>query len=64
MESNTEDLQPNEVISPMEEKFENWRNKIGLLLGPLVFLIFYFFPYSSISYQAHTLSAILLWVIV
>jgi len=30
----------------------------------LVFLIFYFFPYSSISYQAHTLSAILLWVIV
>lgn len=58
------ELIPKEVISPLEEKFENWRNNIGLFLGPLVFIIFYFLPYSSISYQAHTLSAILLWVII
>jgi solute carrier family 13 (sodium-dependent dicarboxylate transporter), member 2/3/5 len=64
MESNKADFQPNEVISPEEEKFERWRNKTGLFLGPLVFLVFYFLPYSSITYQAHTLSAILLWVIV
>jgi len=64
MDSNAEELQPNEVISPEEEKFERWRNKIGLYLGPLVFIIFYFLPYSSITYEAHTLSAILLWVIV
>lgn len=59
-----EDFFPKEVISPLEEKFENWRNKVGLFLGPLIFIVFYFLPYSSISYQAHTLSAILLWVIV
>ena len=64
MDSNAEELQPNEVISPEEEKFERWRNKIGLYLGPLVFIIFYFLPYSLITYEAHTLSAILLWVIV
>ena len=34
---------PKEVISPMEEKFESLRNRIGLFLGPLVFVIFYFF---------------------
>ena len=55
---------PKEVISPMEEKFESLRNRIGLFLGPIVFVIFYFLPYTSISYQAHTLSAILLWVII
>ncbi|MFA5011068.1 MAG: DASS family sodium-coupled anion symporter [Ignavibacteria bacterium] len=55
---------PKEVISPLEEKFEKWRNKLGLFLGPVIFVIFYFLPYSSISYQAHTLAAIILWVIV
>ena len=64
MESNKDDFQPGEVISPLEEKFEKLRNKSGFFLGPLVFIIFYFLPYSSISYEAHTLSAILLWVIV
>ncbi len=64
MESNNDVFQPSEVISPEEEKFENWRNKIGVFLGPLAFIVFYFLPYSSITYQAHTLSAILLWVII
>lgn len=61
---NDKEIIPQEVISPIEEKFESFRNKIGLFLGPLVFIIFYFLPYSSVSYQAHTLSAILMWVIV
>jgi len=64
MESNDHELQSNEVISPEEARFEKWRNKIGLYIGPLAFLVFYFLPYSSVTYQAHTLSAILLWVIV
>ncbi len=64
MKFDAEEFQPNEIISPEEERFERWRNKIGLYLGPLAFLIFYFLPYSSITYQAHTLSAILLWIII
>jgi solute carrier family 13 (sodium-dependent dicarboxylate transporter), member 2/3/5 len=53
-----------EVISSGEEKFEKWRNKIGLFLGPLAGLIYYFTPPGSLSYQAHTLSAILIWIII
>jgi sodium-dependent dicarboxylate transporter 2/3/5 len=64
MESDNHEIQPIEVISREEERFEMWRNKIGLYLGPLVFIIFYFLPYSSISYHAHTLTAILLWVVI
>lgn len=64
MEKQTEEIQIEEVISPIEQKFENWRNNIGIFLGPLAFVIFYFMPFSSITYQAHTLSAILLWVII
>lgn len=57
-------LSPREVISPLEQRFENLRNRIGFILGPVVFLVFYFLPYSNISYEAHALSAVLMWVIV
>ena len=55
---------PQELISPAEQKFENIRNRIGLFLGPVVFLVFLFLPYSNISYQAHALAAVLMWVII
>ena len=45
---------PKEVISPMEEKFESLRNRIGLFLGPLVFVIFYFLCYRSSSNHVHS----------
>ncbi len=64
MEPEIPEVQTKEIISPAEEKFEKLRNKTGLILGPLVFLIFYLLPYSSVSYEAHALSAILLLVIV
>ncbi len=64
MEPEIPEVQTKEIISPAEEKFEKLRNKTGLVLGPLVFLIFYFLPYSSVSYEAHALSAVLLLVIV
>ncbi|MGV8019148.1 MAG: SLC13 family permease [Ignavibacteria bacterium] len=64
MEPEIPEVQTKEIISPAEEKFEKYRNKTGLILGPLVFLIFYFLPYSSVSYEAHALSAVILLVIV
>ncbi len=64
MEPEIPEVQTKEIISPAEEKFEKLRNKTGLVLGPLVFLIFYFLPYSSVSYEAHALSAVILLVII
>ena len=33
-----------ETLSPAEERFERYRNTIGLFLGPLVALIIFLFP--------------------
>ena len=48
----TEDVRPTgtyrtldeqrEVLTPAEERFEKARQTIGLILGPIVFLIMYF----------------------
>jgi anion transporter len=53
-----------EVITEGEEKFEKWRNTVGLFLGPLCALIYFLSPLETLTYQAHTLAAILIWVII
>ncbi len=46
-------------LSPQEEKFEWWRQTVGLFLGPLIFLILFLIPIPSLSKEGHTLAAIL-----
>ncbi len=53
-----------EKISPAEERFERIRKNIGFFLGPVVFVVFLLLPMSSLSRNAHFLSAILGWVVV
>jgi sodium-dependent dicarboxylate transporter 2/3/5 len=53
-----------ETLSEKEETFEKWRNTIGLFLGPLVALSIYLTDMPSLSPKAHTLSAILSWIVV
>jgi len=48
-----------EKLSSTEIKFEKWRKTIGLFLGPLVFIILLFLPFSNLSSPAHKLLAIL-----
>ena len=52
-----------EVLSPAEERFEKARQTIGLVLGPIVFLIMLFLPLPIESNQ-QTLAAILAFTIV
>ncbi len=54
---------PKETLSAGEERFQLWRNAIGLPLGPLLALIIFLLPSQSLSPKAHVLAAILLWVI-
>jgi sodium-dependent dicarboxylate transporter 2/3/5 len=55
--------QASETLSPQEERFERWRNTIGLGLGPLVAAIIYFqLPMPSLSPEAHLLAAIIAWI--
>jgi solute carrier family 13 (sodium-dependent dicarboxylate transporter), member 2/3/5 len=49
-------------LSEQEEKFERWRNTIGLGLGPLVGLLVYLTPMPSLTPQAHILAGIISWV--
>ncbi|NTV42479.1 MAG: anion transporter, partial [Syntrophobacteraceae bacterium] len=51
-----------ETLSPQEERFERWRNTIGLFLGPAVALMIYLLPMPSLSQEAHILAAIISWV--
>jgi solute carrier family 13 (sodium-dependent dicarboxylate transporter), member 2/3/5 len=52
-----------EVLSPAEERFERARQTIGLIVGPIVFLVMYFAPLPLEANQ-QTLAAILSFTIV
>src|SRR5215207_9957252 len=69
----TEDVRPSgthrtldeqrEVLTPAEERFEKARQTIGLILGPIVFLIMYLVP-LPLEPNQQTLAAILSFTIV
>ena len=52
-----------EVLSPAEERFERLRQTVGLVLGPVAFLIVYFAP-MDLEPNQQTLAAILAFTIV
>jgi solute carrier family 13 (sodium-dependent dicarboxylate transporter), member 2/3/5 len=56
--------EPIEGISPLEEKIEFWRQRVSLFLGPLLALVLLLIPMPGLSAQAHTLAAIISWVVV
>lgn len=53
-----------ETLSPQEATFDQWRNTIGLFLGPLLALALYLTDMPSLTPKAHVLSAILGWTVV
>lgn len=53
-----------EVLTPREERFEALRKTVGLFLGPLATAVIYVLPIPSLERPAHTLAAILGWVVV
>jgi len=53
-----------EKFSPAEETFERWRHTIGLFLGPALFILLTVLPMRGITPQAHTLAAIIGWIVV
>jgi solute carrier family 13 (sodium-dependent dicarboxylate transporter), member 2/3/5 len=67
MENETENViaaEPLPVVSALEEKVESWRQKIGFFLGPLLGIFLFVLPMPGLSSQAHTLAAIIAWVVV
>jgi len=52
------------TLSPQEERFEMWRNTVGLFLGPVVAIILWTIHMPALSYKAHVLAGILGWVVV
>jgi sodium-dependent dicarboxylate transporter 2/3/5 len=52
------------TLSEKEEAFEKWRNTIGLFLGPLFAVGVYLIDMPALSPKAHTLAAILAWIVV
>lgn len=55
-------LEPVEAISKAEARFEYWRGRVGLFLGPLLGLAVYGFPPLQVSPSAQILMGIMAWV--
>ena len=51
------------TLTPAEERFERFRNTIGLFLGPIVALIIFLIPMPGLGPKAHTLAAIIGWIV-
>jgi sodium-dependent dicarboxylate transporter 2/3/5 len=58
-----EELDIREVISPAEARFEQWRNRAGFFLAPIVFLAIFFAP-LNLKPEAHSLAAVIATIIV
>ncbi len=52
------------MLTPAEQKFEQWRKGIGLVVGPLVFLVLYLWPIGTVSDEVHKLTAVLAFVLI
>ncbi|MBI4714525.1 MAG: anion transporter, partial [Nitrospirae bacterium] len=48
-----------EKISPAEERFERWRQTVGVVAGPAVFLLLILLPTPSLTTEAHRLAAVM-----
>jgi solute carrier family 13 (sodium-dependent dicarboxylate transporter), member 2/3/5 len=57
-------VEAKEKLSDREERFEYWRNTVGLFLGPLMGLLVYLIPMPSLQPKAHVLAAIISWIAV
>lgn len=55
--------EPKERISPLEARIERWRQRLSLFLGPLLGLAVLLAPMPGLDGRAHTLAAILAWVV-
>jgi len=53
-----------ETLTPREERFERGRRTIGLFLGPGTAVVMFLIPMTSLSRPAHTLAAVIGWVVV
>lgn len=58
---------PSLEISERERLFEAFRRKIGLFIAPIVFFVLLFYPFQSLSPEAHKLAAVIgltltLWI--
>lgn len=63
MQFSDEQVSVREVISPAEQRFEMWRNRVGFVLAPLVFAVLYFAP-IGLEPKPHALAAIIALVII
>lgn len=56
-------IEPAEVLSPAEARFERWRMRAGFFLAPVAFLAIYLAP-LNLKPEAHSLAAIIAVVII
>jgi sodium-dependent dicarboxylate transporter 2/3/5 len=52
------------ALSEAERRFERFRRTAGLFLGPVLALFLFFLPMENLSSRAHTLAAVIAWVVV
>ncbi len=58
----SEELEIKEVVTEGEAKFEKWRNRIGFVLAPAIFVLIWLMP-LDLKPEAHNLAAVIAMVI-
>ncbi len=53
-----------EKFTQAEKRFERFRRTIGLFLGPLIAAVIFVLPLRNLDREAHTLAAIIGWVVI
>jgi sodium-dependent dicarboxylate transporter 2/3/5 len=53
-----------ELLTPREERLDRLRKTVGLVLGPLAAIVMVLLPMPGLERPAHTLAAVLSWVVV
>jgi sodium-dependent dicarboxylate transporter 2/3/5 len=59
-----EDAPMEEILTPLAKRFEHWRRTVGLFLGPVAAVALFLLPMPSLTRPAHTLAAVIGWVVV
>ena len=64
MTETEEEFSAPEVVSEGESRFDAWRNRAGLFLAPLAFMLVWLTPMPGLKPEAHSLAAVIAAVII
>ncbi len=64
LKESVDEVEAEQKVTSAEEKFELWRGRVGLFLGPILFVLVMLLPFPALNSSSHKLLAVLALVII